>query len=43
MAARRKVLTNPVLGELIDWYKVLRDLPAFAHLAQKEPELLAVI
>jgi hypothetical protein len=27
LAARSKLITNPVIGELIDWYKVLKELP----------------
>lgn len=35
LAARRSVITNTVLHELIDWYKVLRDLPVMQEVGSE--------
>ena len=41
MVARKSAITNHTIHAMIDWYKVLREMPAFADVRQSEQESLA--
>jgi len=41
VAARDIVRKNPVIETMIDWYLVLRDIPALQHLGEAKPNAFA--
>lgn len=42
LAARQIVMKNPVIEGMIDWYLVLRDIPALAEMQKEMRKPLAV-
>lgn len=42
MAARQIVMKNPVIEGMIDWYLVLRDIPALAEMQEEQRNSLAI-
>ena len=42
LAARQIVMKNPVINGMIDWYLVLRDIPAIAEMQEELRKPLAV-
>ena len=43
VAARESVITNSVITEMIDWYNVLKDIPALTNIVDQKSKSLAVV